>query len=59
MVHPCTLGVRDRWQKACPAVWAPTRFGAQLQVFADPHGFLLIIRGFVKVSVFNAGGIQT
>ena len=29
-----------------------------LRVFADCHGFLLIIRGFVKVAVCNAGVIQ-
>ena len=28
------------------------------QVFVDVHGFLLIIRGFVKVAVCNAGVIQ-
>ena len=35
-----------------------TTFKASLQVFADCHGFLLIIRGFVKVPVCNAGVIQ-
>ena len=57
----CTT-VRKGWEMplACHHNSACTRtgFGPGLQVFVVRHGFLLIIRGFVKVAVCNAGVIQ-
>lgn len=49
---PCVVG---RWLQPGSA---RTTFATTLRVFAVCHGFVLIIRGFVKVPVCNAGVIQ-
>ena len=67
LVHHDELSISKRWiagaTDAAPLVDHHTKTDARLvsplqaQVFIDVHGFLLIIRGFVKVAVNNAGVI--